>query len=245
LGQELELSDRIDQFQMSVKGAVEEIPERIEQQTSKTNDVDVIEASAKDPKIGILILSSEIEKEMRTLLGSLGWLADKNYRSIHEGFETLSQKRLLPEHTMGSVRIFWQLRNEIVHGKVVDSESHVIRVLDIGMTLLRTLRAIPRETYIVHHPGVDLFSDPDCTTKIQGVKGLILETISPGGVEKSYRIYPTTKTDYVKGRQVAWEWNLSKTWGRSWYIDPGTNEKKAAWRSAGEFVGRHANELWD
>jgi len=106
-----------------------------------------------------------------------------------------------------------------------------------------TLKAIPSEINIVYHLGVDLYADSACTIKRQGVKGLILETISGGGIEKKFRIFPTTKTNYIKGKRVSWEWNLNKGWEQTWYIDPDTKQKKYAWREAGEFIGRHIDQI--
>ena len=177
------------------------------------------------------------------MLASLGLIDDKNYTRINQAFEMLEQRGSLPKNATESVKTFWQLRNEIIHGKEVKNENNIIRVLDIGITLLRMLRAIPHEKNIVYHPGVNLYSNANCTEKRDGVKGLILETSSPDGSEKTHRIFPTTKLNYAKGKQVAWEWNLSSIWTQTWYIDPDTSDKKSAWISSGEFVGRHIDEL--
>jgi hypothetical protein len=60
---------------------------------------------------------------------------------------------------------------------------------------------------------------------------------------KSFRIYPSTKTHFKKGKQVAWEWDMSKTWGPLWYKDPQTDEMKSAWSSSAEFVGRNLEDI--
>ncbi len=97
---------------------------------------------------------------------------------------------------------------------------------------------------IVYLSGVDLYSDPECTNMVEGAKGLILETISPGKAEVFKRIFPTTRPEYYqRGKRVTLEWNLSRVWEQTWYIDPDTKEKKKAWDSAGEFTGRHVEDI--
>ncbi len=244
LGNEIVLNEEIDKFEKSVKETVQEIPQNILNSVVDDEEIDILSSSKSDPKIGILILAREIEKELRELVGSLGLLEGKNHRNRHQSFLLLEKRGALPKHTMGSVKIFWNLRNEIVHGKHIENELNVIRILDIGMTLLNTLKSIPHETSVVFNPGVEIYSDKECTNKRNGVSGVILETTSPGGIERSHRIFPTTKPKYYEeGKKVAWEWDLSKIWDGSWYIDPDTSEKKEAWRSAGEFVGRHLDEI--
>jgi hypothetical protein len=46
----------------------------------------------------------------------------------------------------------------------------------------------------------------------------------------------------VKGKHVAWEWNMDLVTGESWYIDPGTDEIKPAWAGAAEFIGRNMDD---
>lgn len=241
-GQEFELDEAIDKFQESVKKSSEEIPES--QEKGSSEEQSVLRAAASDPKVGMIILAREIEKEIRELYATMGMLNDRNYVNPRQALEVMIQKGYIPKHTAGSLEIFQKLRNTIVHGYEASDEKEVIRVLDIGMTLLQTLKAIPHETNIVYHPDVEIFSDPKCTIPITNAKGLMLETLSPGGVEKSYRIYPTTKIGYYKkGERISWEWDLRNVWNDAWYKDPKTKEIKQAWNSSGNFIGRHIDEI--
>jgi hypothetical protein len=70
-----------------------------------------------------------------------------------------------------------------------------------------------------------------------------LRTTSPGGAHTSFRIFPTTKTDYVTGKTVTWEWSPANVWGETWYRDPNSREIKKAWDSAMEFCGRPLDEI--
>lgn len=241
LGQEVEFEQSVKSFSQSVEKAEKEVPVMI----SATDDsiTKILDESAKDPKIGILHLASEIEKELRVLMASMGFLLQHSYQSALQAMTIFEQRGALPKHTMSSLKIFWDLRNRAIHEGPTENKENIIKVLDIGLSLLKTIQAIPHEVNVVYHPGVNVYSDKECQQIVKGVKGLILKTISPGGSITSFRIFPTTKNDYVKGKQVAWEWNLSKTWGECWYIDPDSGEKKYAWTSSGEFIGRHIDEI--
>lgn len=67
--------------------------------------------------------------------------------------------------------------------------------------------------------------------------------LRPGEAAKTFRIFPTTRDDYIKGEILSWEWNMNRVWGEAWYRDPRTNEIKKAWGQAAEFVGRNLDHL--
>jgi len=102
---------------------------------------------------------------------------------------------------------------------------------------------MPREANIVYDPNVTVFSDEGLTTPLENVHGVILETRSPGGVSKSFRVYPSSQTHFKKGKSVSWEWSMSLIVGAAWYRDAATGQAKQAWLSSAEFVGRHLDEL--
>ncbi len=266
-GQELELDSAVSEFRITVQQAEKEIPQLPETKEVKgllkeateylepkefisgeTNQTDletnqILDDSRNDPEVAIIRLSAILEKEARAILGSLGHLPPRSKITVRQALQKLEAQGLLPKHTISSLTMFWDLRNKIIHGEGAVDKKDILSVLDTGIVLLKTLRAIPREINIVYKI-VDVFEDPECIKTREDVKGLILETISPGGGIKSFRIYPTTRPSYYKlGKRVIWEWNLSKTWGHSWYIDPDTGEKKSAWVEAGEFVSRHMDEI--
>jgi hypothetical protein len=64
------------------------------------------------------------------------------------------------------------------------------------VTILRALRAIPRETKVVYHPGVEVYEDSKGQRVREGVQAIILETKSPGGATKTRRVFATTKTHF-------------------------------------------------
>jgi len=116
-------------------------------------------------------------------------------------------------------------------------------VLQLFLIIGDKFSALPRETNIVHHPGVAIYSDPECEHPVTNAKGIILKTTSADGAGVNYPIFPSTRTHFIKGKRVALDWSRENTWWDAWYRDPDTDEIKLAWNSSSEFVGRHLDEL--
>lgn len=251
-GQEVELDPAILEFQRSVREAQQEVPEpatppqKLQQQVEELDrdTKEVLEIAARNPELGVVKLATKLEMEVRLLAASLGQLESKRHISLPQMFSTLVEKGYVPKHIAESLSSFWELRNRIVHGRGDETEKDIQRVIDIGLVLLKTIRSIPHEINVVAHQDVPLFADANFTTQIGDAVGVLLKTISPGGAEVFKRIFPTTKRGYYqRGKRVSWEWNLSKTWSHAWYVDPDTGERKQAWGSSGEFVGRHLDDI--
>lgn len=252
LGQEVELDPEVKEFKKTVEEAGEEIPvlpkdEEESEQAVLEFDRDtkeVLDAASVNPELGIMKLSSLLEREIRALAASRGIL-EKTMRISFLGlFDSLVSAGLLPKHTSESIRTFWRLRNEIVHGKKVEPARNTVIFLDVGLNLLETVRSIPRQTITVYKKGIELFADSDCSETIADATGVILKITSDDGIKTRFQIFPTTKSNYYReGQEVSWEWDLSKVWDSAWYIDPDTNEKQAAWGSSGEFTGRHLEDI--
>lgn len=250
-GQELELSDELIKLQKTVTKASEEVaslpPPAIEPDTNvQTAEKDpvkgIIEDAARSPKAALILLAAEVEKEARRTLASVGKLQGSRPMTLVQTINELDSHYGLPKHVSSSLRLFWDTRNKIVHGSESD-DRNVFSAIDSGVTILRTLQALPRETNWVHHEGVPIYSDPECTNEIKGVKGIILKTSSSSGASTFFRIFPSTRTHFKKGKRVAWEWTFEKTWGDAWYKDPDTNEIKRAWNSSAEFIGRNLDDV--
>ncbi len=246
-GSEIELDDEIERLQDTAKQASNEVPETnaASQVGIATDEFErqILDEAKKRPTLAIVVLAREMERQVRLILGSRGMLGERSYTNMRQAFQLMDEKGLLPKHTLSSMEIFWDLRNKLVHGR--DEEvAKIVGVIDIGTTLLRTLRSIPHEVHSVKYVDIDIYSDSDCSLKRNGVKGVILDSKSAGGVKNTIRIFPTTKINYYEpGKQVSWEWNLKNGWGKSWYKDPETQQNKEAWISAGEFIGRHLGDL--
>jgi hypothetical protein len=259
LGQELELDPEIQEFQRTTELAEKEVAPPITPAISEsvhvegqasvkiqvpTDTDEVLSLAASSPEVAIIRLSALLERELRLLLGDMGILPgnDRFHPIMATGL--LINKGYLPKNTITSLQKFWELRNKLVHGQFPAEKREILAVIDIGLSLLRTLRSIPHEINRVHNPGVAVFEDHLCQRQLTGVVGLVLETQSPGGMEMKKRIFPTTRIGYYQiGRRVAWEWNFNNKWGETWYRDLDTGEPRTAWSSSAEFVGRHIDEL--
>lgn len=252
-GQELELDPKVDMLQETIKVAQTEVPEmpvtkEDHDNEEKNLDLDINEvfkASELSPELGLIRLASIIEKDIRIIAACTGDInsIDKKSSTL-KLFDTLLERKRLPLHTGESLRIFWNLRNRIVHGEKQYTSHEVLRVLDLGLELLKTIRSIPHEINIVYYPEVDIYENAECTLKRQDVKGLILKTTSADGSKTFERIFPTTNSSYYKkDEQVSWEWNMSKQWKDSWYIHPDTQQIALAWNGAAEFIGRHIDDI--
>ena len=90
--------------------------------------------------------------------------------------------------------------NKILHGGAA-TDSEALSALDSGITVLRALNVLPNEINVVHQTDVELFSERECTIPVPDAKGVILETTSPDGAMKTFRIFPTTRTHFEKGKR--------------------------------------------
>jgi hypothetical protein len=181
--------------------------------------------------------------ETRELVAAFGLSDNKRYVPVRQAVQMLQRSDALPEHLLRSVDQFWNVRNHLVHGRDATLDD-TLRAVDSGVAILRALQAIPRETHTVHHPSVEVFADPHAQQPREGVRGIILETQGSNATAmRLLRMFPTTKSDYQQGKRVAWEWNLERVFGASWYRDQDTQEVKKAWDSAAEFVGRHVDDI--
>lgn len=252
LGQEIELGESLNKLEKSATAVAEEVaalpPATTEESTPKPAETEdliagILREAARNPRAALLLLASELEREARQLLASVGHLKERSIVPLAMAVDVL-QKQFggLPGHIPSSLKLFWEVRNRIVHGGQAENEE-ILRAVDSGITILKAIRALPRETNYVYHPGVPIYQDADCTNPWPIGNGVILETETPGGTQRFFRIFPSTKTHFKKGRKVAWEWNLSTVWKEAWYRDPDSGEIRPAWNSAGEFVGRHLDEV--
>ncbi len=241
-GTEIEIDKEIIKFEKTTAKATTEVPQF---DAPETDDYEkgIIDLAKKDPKLALISLAMEMEKHVKKTIAQRGELINSNFGKLPQAFEFMDKEGWIPKHTMSAVAIFWDLRSRLVHGGEEES-SKIIGVLDMGMTLLRTLKSIPYETKIVHHSDIDIYSDKECNQKRDDVKGIMINFKSSGGLKSHIGIYPTTKFGYYKkNKEISWEWNLKNKWEESWYKDPEDSTCKYAWTSSGEFIGRHLDEI--
>jgi hypothetical protein len=241
LGQEAEFGPELD----SLEGRTDQLPsgppitpsQRDEE--ASANEVQAIyREAATSPKVALMALSADLERRLRRLSAVTGWAKDeRNFPSMLRAMPAG-----IPDELRHAVQDFWTIRNRIVHGAPA-SDADALRALDIGVEILQAVEQIPVERHYVDRPFVDVFSDPELRELREDVHGVRLRTVSPDGSKVSFPIYPTTRTHFAEGKQVAWEWNNELQWGRSWYRDPETSQPALAWDGALEFVGRHLDDV--
>ena len=256
LGQKLKLSEDLDQLkkqtdvleaQANVGPVIAPdatVSERNIEEASGHEDkfaMELLREAVKSPKVALIALSMQLEKELRQLMASKGWHVIAKMPA-NLAIQELEKWKVLSASITSSMEVFWDIRNKVIHGgRATDDET--LRAIDLGFTLLKVLRALPHERKFVHHPGVPVYADSGCKSERQGVKGIILKCISPGGSSVRYQILPTTKRDYKNGQELTWEWNQLNKWGESWYKDPDTGEVKRGWLASAEFVGQPLENL--
>lgn len=208
-------------------------------QAAEGTITEILREAARSPRIGLVMLSGELEASVRQLLAMTGWETPASARSVSMGVRRLVEVGVLTESAASALALFMTVRNEIVHGRTRASDDEVVRAIDAGVSLLRAITVIPRERNVIEHENVPIFSDPEGTIPVSFGHGVIMRTHTPGGRTSTLRIYPTTRTDHEVGREVTWEWDLGHRWGETWYGDPASGEIKSAWTASAEFRGRH------
>jgi len=257
LGQELELGDSLDHLNKNAVAAADEVaiaalkeeslPNRMLPDLQRSDDESgllkgILQLAQTSPKIALMALAIEIEKELREILFSQGEMG-KPYRfRVPEAAKVLQDRELLLPHVRAAISNFQEVRNKILHSVGRVSDDEILRAIDSGILILKSLKLIPRPRYFVHRADIDLYMDSNTAQMRPGVWGVMLEVVHPLQKAKTYSIHPSTK-HYREGQQVAWEWDGSNDWGDTWYRDPDTNETKQAWSESLEFVGRNLDEV--
>lgn len=245
LGQEVELDRSLDKLHESAS-ELREIPEDssspVDSGGADSVDVEsqVLQEAARSPKVGLMLLSAEIEREARRTLAGLGVRLGR--QTIRNAIHALIRYGISPS-IVTTFDQFTEIRGMIMHGRAAVSDDEILRAIDSGLVLLRAIRGVPRETHKVVHVNVPLFSDERARERRNDVKGVILESMSPGGVVANRRIYPTTSTELRPGMIVSWSWESDRAWDETWYLDPESGDVVSAWQSAAEFTGQNIDDV--
>lgn len=252
LGQEIELNESLEKLQQAAQGEQVEVaalpqptpPPKTEAEVIQDQSIAqrIISEAATSPKAALISLAAELERLAREVLATTGQLPGRRFVPIQQAIDEVHKTYGLAAHVPSSLHHFWDVRNRLIH-KGEGTDEDILRAIDSGLSILRALQAMPRAVTVVYDPNVPVYSDEGLTAPLTNVHGVLLETHSPGGVSKSFRIYPSSQNHFKKGKQVSWEWNMSLVVGPGWYRDQSTGEVKEAWSSSAEFIGRHLDEL--
>lgn len=214
-------------------------------QTEELNNTirSVLKDAATSPKVALMRLSFEIQNKARKILAETHWSEGHLDWSLDQSFQRLTELGEVPRYVASSLTSFEAVRSQILREGNSVPDSLILGAIDSGAVLLKVLYSIPVEKETVLFTSVPIYFDSAGMKPILDAKGIILEATSPGGTQKTVRIFPTTRTGYVKGEVVSWDWNTSKQWGQAWYRDPETKQIKEAWWGSMDFVGRDVSKL--
>jgi hypothetical protein len=199
---------------------------------------EILAEAGSSPRAALLSLANRIENTVRDLLAQTGWMPTGGGLSFMPLVAYTEERGYFPASLTSSLRVFWDLRNSLIHGAEPVADEEVLRAIDLGVSILKMLGGIPHEVHVVYHPGAEVYADENGSIQREDVVALVLESTSPGGTRKERRVYPTTRRDYERGQVLSWEWNMARTWGESWYRDPDDRTVKYAWGGSAEFVGQ-------
>src|SRR5260370_27937517 len=174
-GQEFELDEKLDQLKETTEKAQAEVASR-EPQKRQSKPIDsesvlenepkleqeILNQARTSPKVALMLLSAEIDRRLRQLLAATGWHQNIKATPTVHAIAWLRAQGSLPEHVIGSVNLFQDVRNRIIHGKIATDEE-IIRAIDSGFMLLKAIDAIPLEINTVHRVNVPLYDDAGCT----------------------------------------------------------------------------------
>jgi hypothetical protein len=200
--------------------------------------------AARNPKAALALVSLELERQLRPFMAATGFHnRARPGATLPEDLDLISETWPLSQSFRGSARRFWDTRETVIRGYDVANDD-VLRAVDSGLLIFKTLQSLQREKKVVASVGVELFVDREGRTPRRGVWGLMLENTSADGKEtKSFQVFPTTRTDYRLGEEVTWDWEMSKVYGETWYRDPRSGEIRHAWEQSAEFAGRSLNDV--
>jgi hypothetical protein len=159
----------------------------------------ILAEAAQSPRASLLNLAEQIERRVALLLAQTGWMPSPPGLSFAALVDYVETQGYFPRSLTSSLRVFWQIRNSIIHGPSSVNDDEALRAIDMGVSILKMLDGIPHEIHRVYHPGVPIYADAAGSAPRDGVLAVLLESTSPGGTRKERRVYPTTKTDYVRG----------------------------------------------
>jgi hypothetical protein len=253
-GQEVELDRDLDNLAKSAEKLEEGVTYKANPSTDESagaaeaavSDVerDILEETARSPKVGLILLAGEIEREARHLAAVLRVSSHDRRRrsgpmaySLMRNIQVLTEMGVLPSGIFESLEQFRGVRNEIVHGGRRVGDDDILRAIDSGLSILRVLKAVPRLKHLICASGLSVYSDPDAQDERTDIKAIIVESVDPGGVTGTTRVLPSNDSGLLPGDLVTFEFDAEQSWGPTWYRDQDSGEPEGAWEHAAEFVG--------
>jgi hypothetical protein len=151
-GQEFELTETLSTLERrAIEGEakVQALPQSMQQSLIlEEEDItrQILHEASRSPKVGLLLLATELEKELRNTLRRLYPANNSsdsdpiNFRRQMDELMT-KQKDSLPAELAQSARLFIHARNRIVHG-LEASPDQILGAIDSGLKILRSLKSL-------------------------------------------------------------------------------------------------------
>jgi hypothetical protein len=114
---------------------------------------EVLREAARSPKLGLMLLSTKIERAIRELIADTPYNRSRSALRPRAMADALQQAGQLSRETSQAVGLFLSVRNRIVHGEEMDYDE-ITRAIDSGSRLLRLLLSSQR-------PPAETASPPD------------------------------------------------------------------------------------
>jgi tetratricopeptide (TPR) repeat protein len=141
--------------------------------------------------------------------------------------------------TLDEFRAIYQNSYQIDH----TSPRTILMVLQTGLSVIKLLRRLPRQTHIARYVGIPLYSSPAPTTVLSGVQAVIIESRRPEATDGLLRGLPTKRTELLAGQEVLWKLSEDADVEAAWYEEPGTREFTPIWSGGKLFGGEMVSAL--
>jgi hypothetical protein len=147
-GQEIEFGEELEKLEASGLRASQEVDalppeERRMLNADQEERLDaviksILQQAATEPKLALITLWTEMEKQARQALATRGLLNARPAVAVSQALSELQQYGF-PPNLLGSLRLFDEVRNKIIHGGPATTDDDALRALDSGITILRAL----------------------------------------------------------------------------------------------------------
>jgi hypothetical protein len=249
LGQEFELTGSLEELRQRAETAAqaseqnaegaEPEPTLVLENAIEVIEREVLDEAARSPRVGLMILSAELERVMREMLTRIEQANPSSKRQrrpvgLVRMADSLWQVGVLPEELLNAVEAFSSVRNQIVHGAGEVSDREILQAIDAGLVILRSLQQVALG--VVEQAGLELYEDSQGMIRRPDVWGVVLNGIGNSTDTESW-IMPTHRRDYAPGQVVKWAFDGSEVCPASWYRHPETRQLREAWEAAAFFVG--------
>jgi hypothetical protein len=114
---------------------------------------EVLREAGRSPKLGLILLSTEIERAARELAADIGLDVSRRPVPLNAMIRALVQAEQLPEKAGEALNLLNQVWNRIIHGHDADDDE-IARAIYSGTRLLRLLLSRPR-------PSAEVAKGPD------------------------------------------------------------------------------------